>query len=174
MSATIDIRTEGGEAIIAALAKIDEQHLDKLLRDAMAAGAAKMKPAVATAAPKWKASSGAEGGSMKHPTHPGDLPKSISYKRGKKTRPPAAIVYARPKVGGWISHFVIGGTAPHSLARRSSLTYRAFAKFGVERRGFQHPGTSPNPYMTRGGKAGTPAALAAISKKIADYWNTLG
>jgi hypothetical protein len=169
----IDIRIEGDEALLEALASIDQPHLDKLLRDTMAAGAAKMKPAVAAAAPKWKASSGTEGGSQKKPTHPGDLPASISMKRGKASRPPAAIVYPKRKKGGWISHFIVGGTKPHSLARRGSITARAYG-WGVQRRGFSHPGTSPNPYITRGGKAGTPAALAEIKKRIAAYWNTLG
>jgi hypothetical protein len=162
-SGAIDIRTEGGEEILAALASIDQPHLDKLLRDAMAAGAGKMKPAVRSAAPRGTSI----GGSMAHPTHPGDLKKSISMKRGKRSRPPAAIVYAAPRKGGWISHFVIGGTKPHSLAKRGSLKRRLG-------QGFKSPGTTPNPYMTRGGKAGTPAALAEIQKRISAYWNTLG
>jgi hypothetical protein len=160
----IDIRIEGDEALLEALASIDQPHLDKLLRDSMAAGAAKMKPAVAKAAPTGKEI----GGSQAVPTHPGDLKRSISMKRGRKTRPPAAIVYAKRSKGGWISHFVIGGTKPHSLAKRGSLQRRLG-------QGFKHRNpTTPNPYMTRGGKAGTPAALAEIKKRIAAYWNTLG
>ena len=160
----IDIRTEGGEEILAALASIDQPHLDKLLRDSMMKGAAKMKPAVRTAAPRGRSI----GGSTAWPTHPGDLKKSISMKRGRRSRPPAAIVYAAPKKGGWISHFVIGGTAPHSLAKRGSEQRRLG-------QGFKHRNpTTPNPYMTRGGKAGTPAALEAIKQNIASYWNALG
>jgi hypothetical protein len=163
MSSAIDIRTVGGEEILQALAKIDERHVDFLLRDAMARGGTAMKPFVRNAAPR-----GTElGGSMDNRTHPGDLKKSISMKRGKRSRPPAVIVYAAAKKGGWISHFVIGGTKPHSLARRGSLMRRLG-------QGFKHRfPTAPNPYMTRGGQAGTPAALAAIEKKIADYWKTL-
>jgi hypothetical protein len=164
MSKAIDIRTEGGEEILSALASIDQPHLDKLLRDAMAAGAGKMKPAVRDAAPRGHEG----GGSMAHPTNPGDLKASIAMKRGKSSRPPAAIVYAnKRKPGGWISHFVIGGTKPHSLAKRGSLQRRLG-------QGFKHrQPTASNPYMTRGGKAGTPAALAEIKRKIAAYWNTL-
>jgi hypothetical protein len=162
-ASAIDIRTVGDEEILAALAKIEGPYADKLLRDSMAAGGAAMKPAVRTAAPRGTSI----GGSMARPTHPGDLKASISMKRGRKSRPPAAIVYAASRKGGWISHFVIGGTKPHSLARRGSLQRRLG-------QGFKSPGTTPNPYMTRGGKAGTPAALAAIQKKIAAYWKTLG
>ena len=162
-ASAIDIRVQGDQAILDALASIDQPHLDKLLRDSMAAGAGKMKPAVKAAAPTGRSI----GGSMAKPTHPGDLQKSISMKRGRKSRPPAAIVYAASKKGGWISHFVIGGTKPHSLAKRGSLRRRLG-------QGFKSPRTTPNPYMTRGGKAGTPAALAEIKRKIAAYWNTLG
>jgi hypothetical protein len=166
MSGFIDIRTEGGEEILQALASIDQPHLDKLLRDSMMKGAGKMKPAVARMAPRWSTSS-REGGSMAHPTHPGDLPRSIAMKRGRKSRPPAAIVYAnKSKPGGWISHFVIGGTKPHSLAKRGTVA-------AARGQGFHSPGTRPNPYMTRGGQAGTPAALYAIKQHIANYWKSL-
>jgi hypothetical protein len=160
----VDIRVEGDEALLEALGKLQGSAADKLLRDALSKGGLGMKPFVRNAAP-----SGGPGGSrMDQRTHPGDLKKSISVKRGRRSRPPAAIVY--PKGTGWYSKWVIGGTQPHRI-RFADQRARGMRK---EQGNIQHPGVRRlNPYMTRGGKAGTPAALARIEKHIDQYIESL-
>lgn len=161
---SIDVRVEGTDKLLAALQKLNAQGNDKLLRDALSKGALAMKPFVKAEAPV-----GGPGGSrMNARTRPGDLRKSISVKRGRRSRPPAAIVY--PRKTGWYSKWVIGGTGPHRI-RFADQRAKGVPK---ERGNIRHPGiTKPNPYMTRGGKAGTPAALGRIEKHIDQFIESL-
>lgn len=160
----IDIRTEGGEEILKALEQISGPAADAMLRIAMSKGALAMKPAVKREAPV-----GGPGGSrMDHRTRPGDLRASISIKRGRRSRPPAAIVYANKKKG-WHSHFVIGGTVPHMIR----FADQRAAGVRKEDGNIAHPGSRSNPYMTRGGKAGTPAAVKRIEEYVRAYIDDL-
>lgn len=157
----VDIR--GDEELMAALAKLEGAANDKLLRDALSKGAQAMKPAVKRETPV-----GGPGGSrMNARTKPGDLRKSISAKRGRKSRPPAAIVY--PRKTGWYSKWVIMGTKPH----RIRFADQRDAGVPKNRGNIRHPGGTRNEYMTRGGKAGTPAALAKIKQHLAAYIESL-
>ena len=159
MSQKIDIRTVGGEEIVAALDKISGANADALLRKAMAKGGVAMKPFVRNEAPRGRTL----GGRMTSRTHPGDLKKSISMKSGRRSRPPAVIIY--PKKTGWYSKWVIKGTEAHRI-RFPDQAARGVPK---EEGNIQHPGVrTPNPYMTRGGELGTPSAL----KRIEDYIRT--
>ena len=163
MSAPIDIRVEGATELVAALDKLQGHNADALLRNAMSKGGSKMRIAVKNETPE-----GGPGGRVSSPTHPGDLKKSISMKRGRRSRPPAAIIYAKKTY--WYSKWVIRGTAPHRI-RFPDQAARGVRK---QEGNIEHPGIKrPNPYMDRGGKAGTPAALKAITRYIGTYIESL-
>lgn len=159
----VDVRVEGTAELIAALAKMNTPATDKELRDAVAKGAAAMKPFVARAAPvgklsTWNRGTPHVGGSKASLTQPGQLRASIVFKRGRRAYGPAAAVYARRSKGGWFSHFVIGGTKPHSLGDKTGFW------------AIRHPGASrTHPYMAEGGGAGTSASVAAVNKHITKW-----
>jgi hypothetical protein len=120
-----------------------------------------MVPAVSAAAPRSRTLGGS---TMAHRTHPGDLKASIIAKDGSHTRPPAAVVTAKGTF--WYSKWVITGTVPHRI-RFPDQKARGVPK---EQGNIIHPGnTHPNPYMTRGGNAGTPATMQILAKYIADF-----
>jgi HK97 gp10 family phage protein len=164
MSSPIDIRVLGDEELLAALGKMQGPAMDKVLRDALMKGAAPMRKATRAAAPTARG----PGGWGTSITRPGDLKKSISMKRGRKSRPPAAVIYA--KKTRWYSKWVILGTGAHRI-RFPDQVARGVPKAGGN---IRHPGNRrPNPYMTRGGEAGTPAAFAAIRAHIFKHIDSL-
>lgn len=100
---------------------------------------------------------------MQHRTRPGDLRKSIAMKRGKRSRPPSALIY--PKGTSWYSKWVIRGTAPHSI-RFSDQKARGVPKSSGN---IRHPGARANPYMARGGDRAEGPALKKVEQMISDY-----
>lgn len=148
----IDVR--GIEDLVETLDKLDGPEMDAALRNALGKGALIVKKYV-----KQEAPVGGPGGStMQFRTRPGDLKKSISAKRGKRSRPPAAFIY--PKGTSWYSKFVIRGVPPHNI-RFPDQKARGVPKASGN---IRHPGARSNPYMARGGDRAEGPALKRWSR----------
>ena len=148
----IQIETRGIDAVIAALAKMEDKPAKAMLQKSASAGAKVLKGTVKAAAPKGRT---------------GNLKRSIRSGQVKRKRP-GARVYNAKKVA-FYRHMVVGGTAAHGPKSHPVLAFQMGAITSPWIYAKQVRGTSPRPFVAQGFDAGRAAAEKAIDDVVARY-----
>ena len=121
------LRVIGLEEALSKLQRLQQPNLDKASQRVIMAAARSLVAPIRSEAP----------------VKSGRLRKSVSARRGKRTRDPSAIVGPRAPH----RHLVIAGTKPHTVnAKRGG--FMAFT--GLFATSIHHPGSKPDSFVERG------------------------
>lgn len=139
-----------------ALDALEPKAAKAVIQRATTAAAGVLKGPMKKGAPvKRRAAAGARGQGY---GTPGDLRDSIRAAKVKKTRGGEVATYVGPMGRkGFTRHWVIQGTKPHGLGKKGLLGRRG---------GAPHPGSRPNPFVSRAADANEGKVFDKFEKEL--------